>query len=83
MLPNDANALCHTHHMDFILNSISHHAPWLQPSPYSITWTTIEAILTQHAGLPSHVGEVEDIKTPKYYFFLGGAIPSSSCGCRA
>ncbi len=28
-----------THQMDFILNSISHHAHWFTPSPFSITWT--------------------------------------------
>ncbi len=29
----------HTHHMDFILNSISHHAHWLHTHLFSITWT--------------------------------------------
>ncbi len=29
----------HTHHMDFILNSISHHAHWLHPHLFSKTWS--------------------------------------------
>ncbi len=58
---------------------ISLHLPDENPD-----WTLAQYIdfVLQFCGSPFTVGEVEDIKTPKYIFF-GGAIPSSSCGCRA
>ncbi len=41
----------HTHHMDFILNSISHHAHWLHTHLFSITWTLFKPFWPSILGL--------------------------------